>query len=454
MKIVRGIEEGRKALTREAFFEGQTRSPEVMEGIQRIFGQALTPEGVVEQIIAQVSKRGDDAVKEYTKLIDGVELTTLELDRDHVARAAAEVPQETTDALRRASSRVREFHVAGLPRPWVDMESGFGEIITPIERVGIYIPGGTASYPSTVLMTAIPAKVAGVKEIVLATPPRGDQGPHPSVLAAAQIAGVSRVFQVGGAQAIAAMAYGTESIPRVDMICGPGNIFVTLAKKMVYGQVNVDGLEGPTETLIIADEGANPILCAADLLAQAEHDLLATPVLITTSESLIPSIQGEIQRQLDSLTRKDTAALSIERRGVFVVVDTLEEALDLSNHYAPEHLCLMIREPWAAVGKVRNAGGIFLGDHSPEVMGDYVAGPSHVMPTGGTARFNSYLGVTQFLKRTPVVALDPNTALRFAKTAAILARAEGFDAHARSAELRTEIQDRAPGGESPNPGGA
>jgi histidinol dehydrogenase len=450
VKVVRGIEEGRKALTRESFFEGQTTSPEVLEGIRRIFGQPLTPEEAVGQIIAQVSKRGDAAVKEYTKLIDGVELTALELGRDDIARAAAEVPQEVTDALRRASSRVREFHAATLPRPWVDMESGYGEIITPIERVGIYIPGGRASYPSTVLMTAIPAQVAGVKEIILATPPRGDQGPHPSVLAAALLTGVSRVFQVGGAQAIAAMAYGTESIPRVDMICGPGNIFVTLAKKMVYGQVNIDGLEGPTETLIIADEGANPILCAADLLAQAEHDLLATPILITTSASLIPRIQGEIQRQLDGLTSKDTAALSIERRGVLVIVDTLEEALDLANHHAPEHLCLMIKEPWAAVGKVRNAGGIFLGDHSPEVMGDYVAGPSHVMPTGGTARFNSYLGVTQFLKRTPVVALDLNTTLRFAKTAATLARTEGFDAHARAAEIRVELHERASGGESPS----
>jgi len=443
LKIVRGIEEGWKALTREAFFEGQTGSPEVLEGIQRIFGQALTPEEAVSQIITQVSKRGDAAVKEYTKLIDGVELATLEMDRDHITSVAAEVPQETSDALRRASSRVREFHVAGLPRPWMDMESGFGEIITPIERVGIYIPGGMASYPSTVLMTAIPAKVAGVKEVVLATPPRGDQGPNPAVLSAALITGVNRVFQVGGAQAIAAMAYGTETIPKVDMICGPGNIFVTLAKKMVYGQVNIDGLEGPTETLIVADEGANPVLCASDLLAQAEHDLLATPVLVTTSAGLIPAIQEEIKRQLEGLSRKDTAAASIERRGVFVAVDTLEEALALSNHYAPEHLCLMIKEPWAAVGKVRNAGGIFLGDHSPEVMGDYVAGPSHVMPTGGTARFNSYLGVTQFLKRTPVVALDSNTTLRLAKTAAILARAEGFDAHARAAELRVEIQDQA-----------
>ena len=440
MKIVRGIEEGRKALNREAFLEQQTTSPEIMEGIKRIFGQSLTPEQIVDQIIAHVAKRGDEAVREYTKLIDGVELAELELSRDDMSRAAAQVPHETTEALRRASSRVRQFHSATLPRPWMDMENGFGEMIIPIERVGIYIPGGRAAYPSTVLMTAIPARVAGVKEIVIATPPGGDHGPNPTVMAAALVSGVSRVFQIGGAQAIAAMAYGTETVPRVDMICGPGNIFVTLAKKMVYGQVSVDGLEGPTETLIVADESANPILCAADLLGQAEHDLLATPVLITTSESLLAPVQEEIKRQLSSLTRKDTASSSIERRGVIVVVDTLDEALELSNNYAPEHICLMIRDPWDAVGKVRHAGGIFLGDHSPESMGDYVAGPSHVMPTGGTARFNSYLGVTQFLKRTPVVDLDSDTARRLTATAATLARAEGFDAHARSVELRVELE--------------
>jgi len=453
LKVVRGIEEGLKALSRDSFLEVQAGSSGVMEGIQRIFGEALTLEQVVGQIIHQVSNRGDIAVREYTKLIDGVDLDILELDRGDIVRAVSEVPQETTDALRRASNRVREFHVACLPRPWMDMESGFGEMITPIERVGIYIPGGMASYPSTVLMTAIPAKVAGVSEIIVATPPRKDQGPNPNVLAAAMITGVGRVFQVGGAQAIAAMAYGTESIPKVDMICGPGNIFVTTAKKMVYGQVNVDGLEGPTETMIIADEGANPVFCAADLLAQAEHDLLATPILVTTSPGLIPSIQDELQKQLEGLTRKNTAANSIDSRGVFVIVDSLDEAVHLANHYAPEHLCLMIREPWSAVGKVRNAGGVFLGDYSPEAMGDYVAGPSHVMPTGGTARFNSSLGVGQFLKRTPLVALDLNTTLRFARTASTLARTEGFDAHARSVEVRVELQDSESEGQSQLPRG-
>ena len=442
MRLLLGKEEGRKALDRDAFLKEQAASPELMDGIERIFGQPMTPEEAVAQIIDRVSALGDEAVRDYTKRIDGVDLTDFELSSADVSRAASEAPAEIYEALRRASGRVRQFHAATLPRPWMDMENGFGEVITPVDRVGIYIPGGRAAYPSTVLMTAIPAKVAGVREIILATPPRGDQGPSPAVMAAARVAGVSRVFQIGGAQAIAAMAYGAQTIPKVDMICGPGNIFVTLAKKMVYGQVGIDGLEGPTETLIIADETANPVLCAADLLGQAEHDLLATPVLVTTSRDLIPLVQEEVKRQLNGLATRDTASLSMERRGALIVVDTLDEALELANDYAPEHLCLMIKDPWGAVGKVRHTGGIFLGDHSPEVMGDYVAGPSHVMPTGGTARFSSCLGVSQFLKRTPVVALDPGTALSITKTAAVLARAEGFDAHARSVELRAETQSR------------
>ncbi len=443
MRVVRGIDEGRKALSRAS--ESESTPTEVLEGIKRIFGEDLTPEGAVSRIVSDVAQRGDDAVRDYTRRIDGVELESMELDRDAVVKIAEQTPQETREALRRTVGRIRDFHVSGLPRSWVDMERGFGEIITPMERVGIYAPGGLAAYPSTVMMTAIPAKVAGVKEIVLATPPQGERGPNPAVMAAALICGVNRVFQVGGAQAIAALAYGTETIPRVDKVCGPGNIFVTLAKKMVYGQTGIDGLEGPTETLIIADDSANPALCAADLLGQAEHDLLATPVLITTSERLIPLIQEELNKQMESLSRKETAQASIEARGAIVLVDTLDDAIDLANHYAPEHLCLMVEQPWKCLDRVRNAGGVFLGDYSPEVMGDYVAGPSHVMPTGGTARFNSYLGATEFLRRMPVVDLDPQTTLRLAKTAATIARAEGFDAHARAVEIRAEMQNRPSG---------
>ena len=436
------MDEGRQALSRAS--DDHSTPQEVLEGIKRIFGEDLTPEGAVGRIVSDVAQRGDDAVREYTKRIDGVELENMELDRDTVTRIAETAPQETREALRRSVSRIRDFHVAGLPRSWVDMERGFGEIMSPMERVGLYIPGGLASYPSTVMMTAIPAKVAGVKEIVLATPPQGERGPNPAVMAAALICGVNRVFQVGGAQAIAALAHGTESIPKVDMVCGPGNIFVTLAKKLVYGQAKIDGLEGPTETLIVADDSATPALCAADLLGQAEHDLLATPVLITTSESLIPLILEELNQQMESLSRNEIISASIEARGAIVLVDSLDDALELANYYAPEHLCLMVTEPWRCLDRVRNAGGVFLGDYSPEVMGDYVAGPSHVMPTGGTARFHSYLGASEFLRRMPVVDLDPQTSLRLAKTAATIARTEGFDAHARAVEIRAELQNRTP----------
>jgi histidinol dehydrogenase len=337
--------------------------------------------------------------------------------------------------------RVEAFHQACLPRTWVDFAQGFGERFTPLERVGIYIPGGRAAYPSTLLMTAVPARVAGVQEIIVATPGRGPTGPSPAVLAAAHIAGVHRVFQIGGAQAIAAMAYGTQTVPRVDMVCGPGNLFVTLAKQMLFGQVAVDGLYGPTETVVIADGGADPALCAADL-AQAEHDPLASPIFITTSETLLPRVERQVARQLARLPRHEVAARALEEGGLAVTVEDLEQALSLANLYAPEHLCLLVRDPWALVGRVRHAGGVFVGDHSPEVMGDYVAGPSHVMPTGGTARFSSPLGVHQFLKVSSLVALGEPAFFSLAADGARLARAEGLEGHARAMAVRGKGRGR------------
>ena len=439
MKIIYGVSEGRKALSRHLLSDDQNMAPEIMDSIKRIFGENLTVEEAVRKIVSEVSRLGDQAVNEYSMGLDGSDAANIAINRDDMDQYLSEIPQETLDAMTRSAKRVREFNASSLPRPWVDLERGFGEIIVPIERLGIYIPGGSGSYPSTVLMTAIPARVAGVKEIFLCTPPRTDGRLNPLVAAAAMMADVTKIFTIGGAQAIAAMAYGTESVPKVDMICGPGNIFVTTAKRMVFGEVNIDGLEGPTETLLIADETANPSLCCADLLAQAEHDLLATPILITTSKDVAESVQLELPVQLSRLSRKNVASISVERQGVIVVVDSIEEALGLANYYAPEHLCLMIKEPWLSIGKVRNAGGIFLGNYTPEVIGDYIAGPSHVMPTGGSARFASYLGVEQFLKRVPVVSLDRDMIKEFSPTAAILARAEGFDAHARAAEIRLEI---------------
>ena len=325
-----------------------------------------------------------------------------------------------------------------MPKSWIDDATGLGERFTPMARAGVYAPGGLAAYPSTVLMTAVPAKVAGVGEIILATPSGKETGPNQTVLAAAYIAGVDRVFQMGGAQAIAAMAFGTDTVPKVDIVCGPGNIFVTLAKQMVYGEVAVDGLYGPTETLVIADDSADPELCAADLLAQAEHDALASPVFITTSEAMMSRVIEQITKQLEMLPRRDIAAAALEGQGAFVLVDDLDEAIELGNLYSPEHMCLLVKEPRELMTKVRNAGGVFLGESSPEVAGDYIAGPSHVMPTGGTARFNSSLGVHQFLKVTSIIGLDGETFHALGEDAARLATAEGLEGHARAAQLRLD----------------
>jgi histidinol dehydrogenase len=291
-------------------------------------------------------------------------------------------------------------------------------------------------YPSTVLMTAIPAKAAGVDEVVLCSPPGPDGAPHPDILAAAAIAGVDQVFRLGGAAAIAAMAYGTESVPRVDKILGPGNIFVTLAKREVFGAVGIDQLAGPTETLLVADETANPAWVAADMLAQAEHDPMATALLLTTSTALADWVQTEVERQAAALSTGATAREALAANGAIVLVDSLEEAMALANAYAPEHLCLLVTEPWALLGQVRHAGGVFLGEHSPEVLGDYVAGPSHVMPTGGSARFASPITVLDFLKVTSLVALSRGEAASLAPAAAAIADAEGLPAHAQAARIR------------------
>ncbi len=436
MRVVRGYEAGRTALERDIQQDWDKAPPSLLEGILRVFDERLTPQEVVARILADVRSRGDSAVREYTRRLDGAIPTSLEVPRELWRRAYDDLPRGLRRSLETLAKRAQAFHQASLPRSWVDYVQGFGEQYTPLSRVGIYIPGGTAVYPSTVLMTAIPARIAGVKEIVLATPSRGDEGPNQTVLAAAHAAGVDRVFQIGGAQAIAAMAYGTESVPRVDMVCGPGNVFVTIAKRMVYGHVAVDGLYGPTETVVIADELADPALCAADLLAQAEHDPLASPIFITTSEAVLARVERQIARQLARLSRREVARAALEAQGVAVIVDTLGEAVALANLYAPEHLCLMVADPWSLLGMVKNTGGVFLGEGSPEAVGDYVAGPSHVMPTGGTARFGSPLGVHHFLKVTAVIGMDEATFASVAGDGARLARSEGFDGHARALDLR------------------
>ncbi len=391
----------------------------------------------VRQILEQVRSRGDSALLDYSRTIDGVELAQLEVTQEEIAGSRKMVSEELVSALELASERIRTFHVIQKRNLGLEfVEGGLGFLVRPLERVGIYVPGGKASYPSTVLMAAIPASVAGVDEMVMTTPPTPDGTVPAIVLAAAGIAGVARIFKVGGAQAVAAMAYGTESVPRVDKICGPGNIFVTLAKKQVYGTVAIDGLHGPTETVILADDSANPVFCAADLLAQAEHDEMASAILITTSPRLADQVREEIERQLVEIERQAIARQSLERNGAIIVVPDIDEAIDLVNLCAPEHLCLTMKDARSYLGRIRHAGGIFV--ESPEALGDYSAGPSHVMPTGRTARFSSPLSVLDFLKVSTLVDLDEEALKALGPAAASIARAEGLTAHARSVERRLE----------------
>lgn len=442
MKIVRGFDNGRRLLCDGRGLDLEDVPQAVRDGIRRVFGAPLTPLQVVERIVWDVRHNGDDAARRFARDIDGAAPDEFEVPHAAIADARRQAPPNVVDALETAAGRIRAFHEAAVNKGWMDYAAGYGQIVNAVERAGAYIPGGTALYPSTVLMTAIPARVAGVREVVMCTPTKGEGLPHPAVLAAAAIAGVDRVFTIGGAQAVAAMAYGTETIPRVDTICGPGNIFVTLAKKLVYGDVGIDGLYGPTETVVVADDTSNPTLCAVDLLAQAEHDALARPVMITDSERLAAAVVGEVQSRLERLDRGAIARASVEEQGCIVVVNSIDEAVELANLFAPEHLCLMTRDPWAHLGRVRNAGAVFIGEFSHEVLGDYVAGPSHVMPTAGTARFNSGLGVHSFVKISPVVALSGATSAQISGAASELGRAEGLTAHAEAAEIREELFER------------
>lgn len=435
MKVIKSFSSAKSALWRQVPTESYPVSTALRQGLQKMFGTD-DPGQAVRQIINEVHKRGDKALFDLTFKIDGIRLTSLEINREQIANAYQEVDEGLVSALKLAAERIGAFHTAQKDNLWRETtKAGAGQLIRPLGRVGIYVPGGTAPYPSTVLMTAIPAKVAGVNEIILTTPPKLDETVPPATLVAADIAGVDRIFGVGGAQAIAALAHGTESVPRVDKICGPGNIFVVLAKKMVYGVVAIDGLPGPSEVLIIADETANPEYCAADLLAQAEHDPLASAILITTSPQFADKVNREVAQQLESLTRQAIAAESLNR-SMIVVVDNVDEAIELANLYAPEHLCLMVKNAASYIDRVSNAGCIFVGNNSTVVLGDYVAGPSHVLPTGGTARFSSPLNLTDFVKFINTITVDEAGLKQLGKAASVMARAEGFDAHARAVEKR------------------
>lgn len=419
-------------------------SARVMDNIEKLFGERLTAEAAVTRILKDVRTRGDSALQDWTQRLDSLDLKPAPVSTALIQSALDSISPVQRDALEKAAARVEAFHKKQPLTSWFTNELGgtVGQIIRPIQRVGLYVPGGTAPLPSTVLMSAIPARVAGVKEIIVVTPPNkafaNSETPiDPIILAACAVAGVDEVYAIGGAQAIAALAYGTETIRPVDKIFGPGNLFVTLAKRQVYGVVGIDGLAGPTETVVIADDSANPAWVAADLLAQAEHDLLASAILLTPSQTLIQKVQAEVAKQIEQRSRADIIVASLENRGGAVLTRDLAEAVDLANEYAPEHLALSVTEPWRWAEKVNNAGGVFMGEHSFEVLGDYLAGPSHVMPTGGSARFASPLNVWDFVKIVSLVALDDKTAQAVGPVVATLAQSEGLDAHANAALLRT-----------------
>ncbi|HEX73539.1 MAG TPA: histidinol dehydrogenase [Dehalococcoidia bacterium] len=438
MKIIEGFQLAESILSRQVPDEFYPISPALRQRLKAMFGTD-DPEQAVRQIVNEVRNRGDAALFDYTLKIDGIGLTSLEISKEQIADAYQEVNQELLSALKLAADQIRSFYSVQKDSFWSGgTKPDSGQLIRPLERVGVYAPGGTACYPSTVLMTAIPAKVAGVKEVILVTPPRGEGAIPAPTLVAADIAQVDRIFSIGGAQAIGALAFGTGSIPKVDKICGPGNIFVVLAKKLVYGAVDIDGLQGPSEVLIIADEGASPEYCAADLLAQAEHDPLASSILITTSRWLADKVSQEVEQQLESLERQAIAAESLKNRGMLVVVANVDEAIELANLYAPEHLCLMVQKAASYINRVSNAGCIFIGENSTVVFGDYVAGPSHALPTGGTARFSSPLNILDFIKIIDLVTIDGAILKQLGPAASTIARAEGFEAHARAVEKRLD----------------
>ncbi len=392
-------------------------------------------------IVAAVRARGDAALLEYTRQFDGFaaqSVKELAIDRAELARALAALPAAQADTLRAAGERIRRFHEHQLAKSWQYNESDgalLGQRVTPLERVGLYVPGGKAAYPSSVLMNAIPARIAGVSDLVMVTPvPQGER--NLLVLAAASLAGVDRVFTIGGAQAVAALAYGTESIPRVDKIVGPGNAYVAAAKRQVYGQVGIDMIAGPSELLIIADGSVPPDWVAMDLLSQAEHDELAQVLLLSPNAVHLDLVQASVTRLLPGMPRREVIESSLGARGALIQTRDLDEACALANRIAPEHLELALEQPEAWLPKLRNAGAIFLGRWSSEAVGDYCAGPNHVLPTGGTARFSSPLGVYDFQKRTSLIGLTPASARQLGTMAAALARGEGLEAHARSAEYR------------------
>ncbi len=397
----------------------------------------------VSDIITNVKAKGDAALLEYTKRFDGVQLSSLAVTEDEINEAFTQTEPEFISILEKAAANIRKFHEKQVRSGYMISEGNgivMGQRVIPVDRAGIYVPGGTAAYPSTVLMDAIPAKLAGVGEIIMVTPPKKDGKIPSAILAAAKIAGVDKIFKAGGAQAIAALAYGTESVPKVDKIVGPGNAYVAEAKRQVYGQVSIDMIAGPSEILIISDENSDPRVLAADMLSQAEHDRSASAVLITTSATLAKKVQAQLEVQLSKLTREDIARASIDNNGKIIVAESLDEAVSTSNELAPEHLELCVDDPFALLPKIRHAGSVFMGRYCPEPLGDYMAGPNHTLPTSGTAKFSSPLSVDDFVKTMQYSYFTEDALTEYKDDVAYFAKKEGLTAHAESAVIRDEIK--------------
>ncbi len=434
MLSIYDVETARKTILKRTPLNRMTFPHPTLLRTEALFGKGVTPPEAVATILSAIQAEGDVALRRWCSLLDRTVPDDFLIPAQALKEAYDSQPPELIQALQTAADRIRRFHqLQPLPN-WETTALGgrLGQRITPVGKVGVYVPGGTAPLPSSLLMSVIPAQVAGVREIVVCTPPT----PKPVILAAAYLCGVERVYQIGGAQAIGALAFGTESIPRVDKIVGAGNLFVTLAKQQVFGMVGLDGLAGPTETVVVADASARPAWVAADLLAQAEHDLLASAILLTPDSSLAEAVQAEVARQVENLSRAEIISQSLSNRSGIVLTPDLSTACALASEYAAEHTCLAVADPQNWMDAIPNAGGLFLGEHSFEVLGDYVAGPSHVMPTSGTARFASPLNVLDFVKITSIISLDDATGQELSRTAASIARAEGLSAHASAAEFR------------------
>lgn len=445
MKIVKAAEIGEREverlLTKKAFDEVEL-SPKIREANKKLYGEDLSAAEIVRRIVGDVRRDGDAAVIKYTKLIDRVDIKPEDFLVSEAEYEAAEKAADpaVVESLRKAAANVRRYHQEQKPNSWMtyrDQGSILGQSIIPLDRVGIYVPGGTAAYPSSVIMNAVPASVAGVGEIIMMVPPKNGQI-NPYVLIAAREAGVSKIYKIGGAQAIAAMAFGTETVPRVDKITGPGNIFVTLAKKEVYGHVDIDMLAGPSEILIVADKTADPVYTAADMLSQAEHDPLASSIVITDDAELAEKVAAEAEKQLAKLPRREIAQASIDRNGLIVIAEDIMQAMRFANVSAPEHMELLTAQPFQLLPYVRHAGAVFLGAYSPEPLGDYFAGPNHVLPTGGTARYYSVLNVETFMKRTSLISYTQPALSAVSDDIMRLAESEGLQAHANAIRIRKE----------------